>query len=144
MVAGSGAGECEALEGLGRTARRQGEMDRARQCYQEALRLAEQVGDEAKQGELHNTLGILAWKRGAHGEALGHYEQALRIFEERDDPVHAGLILNSIGVTLQKLDRFCEYDAPNPEVILEHARRAGARVDKISEITLEIYPDMFI
>ncbi|HMB77942.1 MAG TPA: DUF4242 domain-containing protein [Kiloniellaceae bacterium] len=39
---------------------------------------------------------------------------------------------------------YCEYDAPNPEAILEHARRAGMRVDKISEIALEIDPEMFV
>lgn len=39
---------------------------------------------------------------------------------------------------------YCEYDAPNPEAILEHARRAGARVDKISEVSLEIDPAMFV
>ena len=38
---------------------------------------------------------------------------------------------------------YCEYDAPNPEAILEHARRAGLPADKISEIKLEISPDMF-
>jgi Protein of unknown function (DUF4242) len=27
---------------------------------------------------------------------------------------------------------YCEYDAPNPEAILEHARLAGLPVDKIS------------
>ena len=39
---------------------------------------------------------------------------------------------------------YCEYDAPNPEVILEHARRAGARVDKITEITMQVSPEMFV
>ena len=38
---------------------------------------------------------------------------------------------------------YCEYDAPNPEAIMEHARRAGLPANKISEITLEISPDMF-
>lgn len=38
---------------------------------------------------------------------------------------------------------FCEYYAPNPEAIYEHARRAGLPVDKISEVALEISPDMF-
>lgn len=38
---------------------------------------------------------------------------------------------------------YCEYDAPNPEAIREHARRAGLPADKISEIALEISPDMF-
>ncbi|CAN5783621.1 hypothetical protein BH23GEM9_BH23GEM9_29030 [soil metagenome] len=99
------AGEHEALEGLGRMARRQGDADRALSCYREALRLAEQSGDEVKQGELHNTLGILIWKRGGYAEALTHYEQGLRIYEVRDDFTHAGLMLNSIGATLHKLGR---------------------------------------
>ena len=38
---------------------------------------------------------------------------------------------------------YCEYDAPNPEAIMEHARRAGLPADKISEVKLEISPDMF-
>jgi len=38
---------------------------------------------------------------------------------------------------------YCEYDAPNPEAILEHARRAGLPVICISEIALEISPAMF-
>lgn len=38
---------------------------------------------------------------------------------------------------------YCEYDAPNPEMVLEHARRAGLPADKISEIALEINPEMF-
>jgi hypothetical protein len=38
---------------------------------------------------------------------------------------------------------YCEYDAPNPEAILEHARRAGLPVDRISEVALEISPAMF-
>ena len=38
---------------------------------------------------------------------------------------------------------YCEYDAPNPEAILEHARRVGVPVTKISEVSLEINPAMF-
>jgi hypothetical protein len=38
---------------------------------------------------------------------------------------------------------YCEYDAPNPDAILEHARRAGLPVDRISEVSLEISPAMF-
>lgn len=39
---------------------------------------------------------------------------------------------------------YCEYDAPNPEAILEHARQAGLPVDRISEVALEISPEMFV
>jgi Nickel responsive protein SCO4226-like len=38
---------------------------------------------------------------------------------------------------------YCEYEAPNPEAIREHARRAGLRVDRIIEVALEISPAMF-
>jgi hypothetical protein len=38
---------------------------------------------------------------------------------------------------------YCEYDAPNPEAIREHARRAGLPVDRITEVSLEISPLMF-
>jgi hypothetical protein len=39
---------------------------------------------------------------------------------------------------------FCEYDAPNPEAIREHARRAGLPADSISQVSLEISPTMFV
>lgn len=38
---------------------------------------------------------------------------------------------------------YCEYEAPNPEAIHEHAARVGLPVDKISEIAMEIDPSMF-
>lgn len=39
---------------------------------------------------------------------------------------------------------YCEYIAPNPEAVLEHARRAGLPADRISEVALEISPEMFV
>ena len=39
---------------------------------------------------------------------------------------------------------FCEYDAPSVEAILEHARRAGLPVDRVSEVAMEISPAMFV
>ncbi len=39
---------------------------------------------------------------------------------------------------------YCEYDAPNPEAIIEHARKAGLPVNKISEVALEVSPEMFV
>jgi hypothetical protein len=38
---------------------------------------------------------------------------------------------------------YCEYDAPDRDSIIEHARRAGLPTDRISEIALEINPAMF-
>ena len=38
---------------------------------------------------------------------------------------------------------YCEYDAPSEELIREASLRAGLPIDRISEITIEIKPDMF-
>jgi hypothetical protein len=38
---------------------------------------------------------------------------------------------------------YCEYDAPSIEAIVEHARRAGLPVDRVSPVSLEISPAMF-
>lgn len=39
---------------------------------------------------------------------------------------------------------YCEYDAPSIEAVLEHARRAGLPVDRVTEVALEINPAMFV
>jgi ribosomal protein L16/L10AE len=38
---------------------------------------------------------------------------------------------------------YCEYDAPDRDAVVEHARRAGLPANRISEIALEINPAMF-
>jgi hypothetical protein len=38
---------------------------------------------------------------------------------------------------------YCEYEAPDKEAILEHARQAGLPADRITEIQIEINPAMF-
>jgi hypothetical protein len=38
---------------------------------------------------------------------------------------------------------YCEYDAPSLDAVLEHARRAGLPVDRVTEVALEINPAMF-
>jgi hypothetical protein len=39
---------------------------------------------------------------------------------------------------------YCEYIAPNPEALLEHARRVGLPATRISLVSLEISPEMFV
>ncbi len=39
---------------------------------------------------------------------------------------------------------YCEYEAPNAESVLEHARRAGLPANRISEVSMEISPAMFV
>ena len=39
---------------------------------------------------------------------------------------------------------YCEYDAPSVEAVYEHGRRAGLPISRVTEIALEINPDMFM
>jgi hypothetical protein len=39
---------------------------------------------------------------------------------------------------------YCEYIAPNLEAVLEHARRAGIPAHRVSQVSLEISPEMFV
>jgi tetratricopeptide (TPR) repeat protein/class 3 adenylate cyclase len=109
--------EMSALEGLARVARRHiAEPSLALGYYHDALKLAQQLRDDAAEARLRNSLGIVEWTRGEFEEALEHYETARRIFERRNERDHLGLILNSIGVTLRELGRFDE-----ARRVLEHA-----------------------
>ena len=38
---------------------------------------------------------------------------------------------------------YCEYDAPSPEAVMEHAKQTGIPANRISEVSMEISPDMF-
>ena len=38
---------------------------------------------------------------------------------------------------------YCEYEAPNPEALLEHARRLGISADRVTLISAEVHPAMF-
>ncbi len=38
---------------------------------------------------------------------------------------------------------YCEFEAPNPEALHEHSKKAGLPVDKITAVEVEIDPNMF-
>jgi len=38
---------------------------------------------------------------------------------------------------------YCEYEAPNPEALIEHGKRTNIPVDKITQVDMEVDPSMF-
>ena len=38
---------------------------------------------------------------------------------------------------------YCEFEAPNPEVLQEHAEQVGLSVNKITAVEIEVDPSMF-
>ncbi len=102
--AGNRDGEIEALEGLGRVARRHLPSSVALRFYEDAIALAA-MNTDAREARLHNSAGIIEWTCARYENALAHFEQAQRIFEALGDPAAAGQMMNSIGVSLNALGR---------------------------------------
>jgi serine/threonine protein kinase/tetratricopeptide (TPR) repeat protein len=106
---GSRVKELENLIELAGQARQQrANPDFVLRCYQAALEVCVDIGDQSKQGDVLNSMGIVEWERGEYARALEHYDRALGILRSTGDLPHEGLVLNSIAVTLQKLDKHDE------------------------------------
>lgn len=39
---------------------------------------------------------------------------------------------------------YCEYEAPSAEAVMLHARRAGLPANRVSEVSMELSPSMFM
>jgi tetratricopeptide (TPR) repeat protein/class 3 adenylate cyclase len=104
-AAGHPQGELEALEGLGRVARRHLPSSVALRFFEEAIARSTALGDSPRAARLRNSAGIIEWTRGRHEQALAHFEQALPLFEAHGDAAGAGQMLNSIAVSLLALGR---------------------------------------
>lgn len=113
-------GEIDALEGLGRVARRHLPAAVALRFYEDAIGLATTLEDHERAARLHNSAGIVEWTRGHHASALAHFERALDLFETLGDRVAAGQMMNSVGVTLEALGRSAEARVRLRQAIAHH------------------------
>jgi DNA-binding CsgD family transcriptional regulator len=96
-AAGDRAGEWQALLDLGFlwTSR---DYAPAGDCFREALALARDAGDDARQGRSLNRLGNWHLNGGRPAEALRHYEEALAIFEDLGDRRGIAETLDLLGM----------------------------------------------
>ncbi len=70
----------------------------AGECFQEALALAREMGDDARQGRSLNRLGNWHLNGGRPAEALRFYEEALAIFEDLGDRRGLAETLDLLGM----------------------------------------------
>jgi serine/threonine protein kinase/tetratricopeptide (TPR) repeat protein len=123
---GDGRGEAEALEALGRVARKHLPASVALRYYEEAISRATASGDDARAARLHNSAGIIEWTRANHAGALTRFEKALQLLQSLGDSVGCGQMMNSIGVALSALGR--RDDARQRLVqAIDHHRRGAHR-----------------
>ena len=71
-------------------------------------------------------------------EARGRAERAIEVADRMP-----GVVWIKSYVSESEGKIYCEYEAPSPEAIREHARQAGLSVEKITLVNMEIDPSMF-
>jgi len=126
---GDRQGEVDALEAVGRVARRHLPASVALRFYDEAISRATEAGDHRRTARLHNSAGIIEWTRGQYERALAHFERALDSFQTLDDVPGAGLMMNSIGVSLSALGRRVEARERLHQAVAQHERTAQPRLE---------------
>ena len=87
----------QALNELGLLQNRLGRNHDAMQTFEQALAIAQQIGDRAGEGTSLNNIGLIYRVTGDYPQALNYYERALAIAQEISDRAGEGRILNNIG-----------------------------------------------
>lgn len=75
-----------------------GEWQTCQQVCEEALHLAEQIGDRCRMGRAYRSLGII-FRTKDYEKAMTYFMQALKEFEASDDKAETGYLFTSIGLT---------------------------------------------
>ncbi|HEY6141037.1 MAG TPA: CHAT domain-containing protein [Thermoanaerobaculia bacterium] len=78
--------EAEILEDRGSLLRDSDRFDAAGLVYDDALKLAESVGDIYRQASVKAELGMLNLSRGSYGSAITDLERAIELFQKIDEP----------------------------------------------------------
>ena len=76
---GRGAGSADRPAGIGHARARFGRLDEARPHLRHALRLFEELRDQAGQSHAHNLLGMTFHSQERYAEALTHMQQAVNL-----------------------------------------------------------------
>jgi serine/threonine protein kinase/tetratricopeptide (TPR) repeat protein len=86
-----------AREGLARVAQRRGDIEQARQLFQECLEEARELGFSHAEAVCHNGLGDIARQANELEVARGHSARALELFERRGHRVMVADCLNDLA-----------------------------------------------
>ena len=106
-----------------------GDYRNALRRYEEALVIAEELGDEVLTADAVNNIGILYFVWGEHDLALEHYLRALSLRLETDDPGGAASCYNNIAGV--------HHTAGRHDSALDQYRRALALYREVGNRTYE-------
>jgi DNA-binding NtrC family response regulator/predicted negative regulator of RcsB-dependent stress response len=91
-----------ALNMLGKAVYRAGDLDMARDYYEQALALYRRLGDEANTAHLRNNLGLIHKNLCEWGRAITHLTAALKIHRKHGRYGESGHPLLNLGIVHQK------------------------------------------
>ena len=103
--AGYPRGVLSALMGLGNQAMLQGQLEEALSCYQQCLRINEELGDDLSGATCHVNIGMLQEQLGRWEDAAGNLHRAVAVCERRGFAVLRYTALNILGELFLKRDK---------------------------------------
>jgi tetratricopeptide (TPR) repeat protein len=99
----------------------EGKYLQAREAYEEALQIDEQLGDLRNQGVDLGELGLLALRQGDFVEAQEHYAAALQLFQRLGEPATEAIYWHQLGMVAQRQQAWAE---------AEHCYRESLAIDE--------------
>lgn len=80
-----------------------GSVDTAYKVYEQALPLAEQLGDTSAYAYVLSNMGLIEYKKGSFEKAFQHYDQAKRLFDYLgDEPVSLNVQFNMATICFER------------------------------------------
>jgi DNA-binding SARP family transcriptional activator/predicted ATPase/Tfp pilus assembly protein PilF len=90
--------EVEALRNLGNVIDDQGNFAEGKACYEQSLRLSQEIGYQRGEADALNNLSLVSRYQGDHADARSYLEQALRAYREIGDRRGEGMALTNLGI----------------------------------------------
>jgi predicted ATPase/class 3 adenylate cyclase len=90
--------EADSLYYIGYICMHHGNYAEARNYYEQAQRIYQDIGDLLSEAKSINAMALLAWRQADHTWAQTYFEQAVRIFRELGDRRDESTVLNNLGM----------------------------------------------
>jgi tetratricopeptide (TPR) repeat protein len=119
----------------------QGKYAQAREAYEEALKIDEQIGDLRNQGVDLGELGRLALEQRDYGEAQARYTAALQLFHRLGEPATEAVEWHQLGLVAQRQQAWveaerCYRESLTIEEQLGDSARAAMTCNQLAKVSL--------
>jgi len=99
-------GEAVALGYIANCQRRLGNLTKALDLAQQALRMKEALGDRVEIGKTYNQLGLIHWELADYPAATKEFQEAIAIGRAAANPELEGSALNNLGLVFDEVGEY--------------------------------------